>query len=117
MELISIYETRNLKDFEANSLIGNSRLLYNGDIKWTDQVERRSVEVGVLLAEKPGVEVLEDLVEAELADALHGVADGSRGPAEEQVLGAALLEGQLEAVAQALVLLLVHLRTKDRQET
>ena len=73
------------------------------------EVERGPVQVGVLLAQDAGVDVLEDLVEAELAEALCGVADGCGGPPEDHSLGAALGVGELEAGEGVLVLLLVHL--------
>ncbi len=84
-------------------------------IKWRQkphQVERGPVKVCILLAHQSGVDVLEDLVESELAHALHRVADGGGGPTKEEVLGAALLERELEPVAQALVLLFVYLLRK-----
>lgn len=74
------------------------------------QIEGGSVEVRPLLAQESRIDVLEDLVEAELADALERVADGGGGPAEEQILGAALLQGHLEPVAEALVFVLVDLQ-------
>jgi len=57
----------------------------------TYQVERRPVEIRVLFSEEPGVNVLEDFVESELADTLHRVPDGGRGPTQEEVLGSSLL--------------------------
>ena len=48
------------------------------------QIERRAPQVGVLLAQDVGVQVLEHLVEAELAESLHRVADGGGRPATRQ---------------------------------
>ena len=73
------------------------------------EVEPGLVEVSVLLAEHAGVEVLEELVEAKLADPLGGVAEGRGGPAEGQAPDALLGHRQLEAVAEVLVLGLVSL--------
>jgi len=74
------------------------------------QVERGSIEVGVLLPDHARVDVLEELVEAKLADALGRVADGGGGPPEQQPPGPGLLHRQLEPIAQRLVLLLVDLQ-------
>ena len=73
------------------------------------QVEAGSVQEGVLLSHSVAVQVLEDLVEAELAETLGRVADGGGSPAQEQALGASISYGHLETVSQILVLLLVHL--------
>ena len=74
------------------------------------QVQGGLVQICVLLSDHVGVGVLEELVEAELAQALHGVANGSGRPAQEEPPHALLGHGELEAIAQALVLLLVHLQ-------
>ena len=79
------------------------------------QVQGGAVEEGVLFADHVAVHVLEHLIEAELADALGGVADGGRGPTEEKAGGTALLHGNLEAGAEALVLLFVDLQTAFHQ--
>ena len=49
------------------------------------------------------------LVESEFAETLHGVSDGGGGPSQEEAPRALLGHGQLEAIAQGLVLLLVDL--------
>ena len=77
------------------------------------QVEPGPVEEGVLLAHGVTVDALEDLVEAELAETLHGVADGGRSPPEEEGLRATLRHSHLEAVAKVLVLLFVNLKTQN----
>ena len=79
------------------------------------EVERGPVQVGVLLAQDAGVDVLEDLVEAELAEALHGVANSSWSPSQEEASHTLLSHSELEAIAQALVLLLVHLQPTFHQ--
>ena len=81
----------------------------------TYKVEGGSVQVGVLLAQHAGVDVLEDLIEPKLADSLQRIADGGRAPAEEEIFGAALLECHFEAVAEALVLFLVDLAREENQ--
>ena len=74
------------------------------------QVKTGSVEVRILLSKNSRVDVLEDFIEAELADTLGRVSEGGGGPSQEQVLGTSLLVGQLESIAQALVFLLVDLK-------
>ena len=73
------------------------------------KVERGLVEVAVFLTHSVSVNLLEDLVESKLADTLGSVANGSGSPAKEETCGAALSDGDLEAVAEGLVLLLVDL--------
>lgn len=75
----------------------------------TYQVERRPVKVGVFFTQHTGVDVLEDLVEAKLADTLQGVANSSGGPSQEQIFRTALLVSDFESIAETLVLLLVDL--------
>ena len=73
------------------------------------QVESGPVEVGVLLTEHAGVDVLEDLIESKLADSLGSVAKGGGGPAKTKSLDSTLGYCDLEAVTEGLVLLLVDL--------
>ena len=74
------------------------------------QIEGGLVQVCILLPNHGRVLVLEELVEAELAETLHGVADQGWCPAQEEAPRTLLRHGELESVAQALVLLLVHLQ-------
>ena len=73
------------------------------------QVQGGSVQIAVLLAQHATVDVLEDFIESKLADALHGVADGSGSPAQHQAPGSTLRHGHLETIPDGLVLLLVDL--------
>ena len=59
------------------------------------QVEGGAPQVGLLLAQHVGVDVLEQLVEAELAQALHRVADEGGRPAAAQTANSLLLERHL----------------------
>ena len=59
------------------------------------QVEGGAPQVGLLLAQHVGVDVLEQLVEAELAQALHRVADEGGRPAAAQTADSLLLERHL----------------------
>ena len=61
-----------------------------------DEIERSTVEIGVLLADHTAVHDLEQFVKAEFAQALHGVAHGRRGPAQRQRLHTALRDRHLE---------------------
>ena len=79
------------------------------------QVQAGLVKVCVFLSDHIGVSVLEELVEAELAEALHGVANSSWSPSQEEASHTLLSYCELEAIAQALVLLLVHLQPTFHQ--
>ena len=61
------------------------------------EVERGSVEEGVLLAHQVSVNVLEELVKAELANSLSGVTDGGGRPATSEGLDTSLRDGHLKA--------------------
>ena len=74
------------------------------------QVQAGLVQVCVFLSDHIGISVLEELVEAELAEALHGVANSSWSPSQEEASHTLLSHCELEAIAQALILLLVHLK-------
>ena len=74
------------------------------------QIEGGLVQICVLLPNHVRVSVLEELVEAKFAETLHGVADQCGCPAQEEAPHALLRHRELESVAQALVLLLVHLQ-------
>lgn len=66
------------------------------------------------LSKHVAVEDLEHLIEAKLAETLHGVADEGRGPALSQPSGSILLQCEGEAFANALVFVRVHLRKKKQ---
>ncbi len=78
------------------------------------QIEGCSVEVAVLLSQESRVDVLENFIESEFADTLGRVTDSGWSPTQEEILGTTFLEGDLEAVTQTLVLLLVHLEMYQR---
>ena len=75
------------------------------------EVERSSVEVGVLLSDGVRVDLLENFIESKLAETLGRVAESSGSPAEHETLGPALSQGHFEAVTDGLVLLLVNLQS------
>ena len=60
-----------------------------------DEVQGRTVEVGVLFADHITVNDLEHFVETEFAQALRRIAHGRRSPAQRESLGTALGEGDL----------------------
>jgi len=75
------------------------------------KVEASPVDVGILLTQDTSIHVLEDLIEAKLADTLHGVADGCGGPALGQTTSSLLGNRYLETIEDALVLGSIHLDT------
>ena len=75
------------------------------------QVESGHVEVSVLLSHGIAIDLLEDLIEAKLAETLGRITNGCGGPPKEKACSSSLLHGQLEPIAQVLVLLLVNLQT------
>ncbi len=77
----------------------------------SSQVKRCTVQVGVLLAHSVTVNVLEHLVEAELAQTLGGVADGGGSPTKEEASDAGIGDGDLESISKRLVVFLVHLKS------
>ena len=74
------------------------------------QVQRGTVQVGVLLTHSVTVDVLEHLVEAELAETLGRVADGGGSPAKEEASDASIGDGDLKSISKRLVVFLVHLK-------
>lgn len=74
------------------------------------QIESGSVEECVLLADSIAVHLLEDLVQAELAQTLHRVADEGGCPSLGQSADALLSQADAEAGEHALVLGRVHLQ-------
>jgi len=75
------------------------------------KVEASPVEVGILLSQETTIDIFEDLVEAKLADALHGVADGCGGPTLGQTTSSFLGNGHLETIEDTLVLGCINLDT------
>ena len=75
------------------------------------QVESGHVEVSVLLSHGIAIDLLEDLIEAKLAETLGRITNGCGSPPKEKACSSSLLHGQLEPIAQVLVLLLVNLQT------
>ena len=73
------------------------------------QVQPGSPFIGLLLAQELRVADFEDLVEAELEEALHGVAQKGRGPASGQAAQPIVPQCHAKAAQDALVLAGVHL--------
>lgn len=66
------------------------------------------------LSEQVAVKDLKHFIEAKLAESLHGVADEGGGPALGQASDAVLLHGYGKTIADALVLVWVHLKKKKK---
>lgn len=69
---------------------------------------------GSHLSQQVTVQDLENFVETKLAESLHGVADEGGGPALGQASDAVLLYCHGKAIADAFVLVRVHLRKRSR---
>ena len=75
-----------------------------------DQVQASSPEESILLSHHVTISALEHLVESKLAETLSGVSNEGGSPAKEETLGTGISHGDLEAITERLVILLVHLK-------